>query len=355
MNRISPKQYVVGTVAVVAIFFLLFGSQTLPQYRTTNLVRGEVKKEIDFTTNWYPVGYANVSLGNSLDIRKIVVKEGATVSKNTMLAQLNDESEYNQFKTAQASYYAAIKARNSAKANPLTPSSTLDTLQGQINTSYYQMKNAEVALNRKKLKSPIAGKVISIQVSDYSNSSAGSALGAAGATSSGNFIVIANNKDASLNATVSSTDVARLATDMKVTFTAKGVDTVLTGKVDKISKTPVTIGAEDPTYQITIKLDAYPSTHFGIKLDGAVVTAQKSDALIIQYDAITLDSVTKGSVLVLKNGVVTTVTVEVGTVGDDAVEVTGGLSETDSVVVDKLADKKIITLRPWIKNLLRLK
>jgi len=173
MNRISPKQYVVGTVAVVAIFFLLFGSQTLPQYRTTNLVRGEVKKEIDFTTNWYPVGYANVSLGNSLDIRKIVVKEGATVSKNTMLAQLNDESEYNQFKTAQASYYAAIKARNSAKANPLTPSSTLDTLQGQINTSYYQMKNAEVALNRKKLKSPIAGKVISIQVSDYSNSSAG--------------------------------------------------------------------------------------------------------------------------------------------------------------------------------------
>ncbi len=352
MKRISLKQLLVGGLVVTVAVYSLFGVSTLPQYKTTTISTGTVRKEIDFTTNWYPTGYSKVSLGTSADISKVYVKEGDKVTNGRVLAQLNDEVEYNQFKATQASYYAAIKAKKNAAAIPMTPQSTLDSLQGQINTAYYQVKNSEVNLNKKKIKSPITGRVITVQLTDFSGASSSNPLTATGTT--GNYIVIVNDTVPAFTASVSERDVAKLTTGMKVVLTARTSDLSLEGKVTKISKTPITVGVEDPTYQITMTLDKYPATPYGTKLEGSVVTIDKANVSVIQYDAITIDSSTEGTVLTLKDGKVSTVTVGIGAVGDDVVEVTGGISGTDQIVIDQLADKKIIGLRPWIKNLLGL-
>lgn len=355
MKRLTLKQYLLGGVVVTIVAFSLLGMSSIPQYKTVTIKTGTVKKEIDFTTNWYPVGYAKVSLGSSQDIRKIHVKEGDVVSSGKVLAQLNDDTEYNQYKAAQASYYAAIKAKKNAAATPMTPQSTLDTLQGQINSAYYQVKNAEVNLNKKKVKAPITGKVITISVSDYTSAST-SAASALTTTSSGNYIVLANNKDASFVANVSDRDRAKLQVGMNVTLTSRISDELLIGVVTKLAKTPVVAGVEDPTYQITMLLDEYPtSIPIGTKLEGSIIILDKPNVRAVQYDAVTVESFQMGTVLVLKDEKVETVNVGIGAVGDDVVEITSGLTENDEIAIDKLADKKILTFRPWFKKLFGIK
>lgn len=355
MKRISLRKLFISVVVTMVVVFTFFGSEAIPQYRTTKLQKTDVQKEVEFTTNWYPVGYATVSLGNSLDVRKVYVKENQKVSKGDVLAKLNDETEYNQYKTAQASYNSAIKAKWNAQKVPGTPQSTIDSLQGQINVAYYQVKNAEVAMSKKLVKSPITGKVISITFADYSNSSSTLSTGllASGGSSavSGNYMVIADTTNAVLRVEVSDKDLAKLELGMAVMFENRVTEEVLNGKVTSINKAPLSATAEDPTYAIMVTLDKYPTLPYGTKLDGAVITALKQGTLAVQYDAITLDSATSGTVLVLRDGKVETVNVKVGTIGDDAIEITEGLTEADEVVVDKLADKKVIAFRPWIKKL----
>jgi len=351
MKRISLKKLVIGVLGSIVLLVSLFGTESIPQYRTTKLQKTDVQKEIEFTANWYPVGYATVSLGNSLDIRKVYVKENQKVSKGTVLAKLNDETEYNQYKAAQATYNAAIRAKWNAEDTPGTPQATIDSLQGQINVAYYQMQNAQVAMNKKLVKSPIAGKVISVTIADYSNSVSSSSLLSGTTAASNNFIVIANTTNPTLQVEVTDKDIAKLEKNMEVTFTNRLTDEILAGKVTAINMAPVSTAVEEPTYKISIKLDNYPTLPYGTKLEGAIVTASKTNALSIQYDAITLDSANSGTVLVLRNSKPEAVMVKVGTVGDDAVEVTEGLTEDDEVVVDKLADKKVIAFRPWIQKL----
>jgi len=350
MRRISLKKLAIGILVTVVVLFALFGIESVPQYRTTKLQMSDVQKEIEFTTNWYPVGYATVSLGNANDIQKFYVKENQKVSKGAVLAKLNDESEYLQYKTAQASYYAAIRAKQSAEDTPMTPDSTIAQLQGQINVAYYQMKNAQAAMNRKLLKAPIAGRVISIVIADYTTGGASSVLSATNSTAT-NYMIIANTVDPVVNIEVTDKDLVKLTKGMRVVFTNRLNDDELTGKVTTISKSPLSTAFEDPTYNVRVRLDEYPTLPYGTKLEGAIVTAEKSGTTSIQYDAITLDSATTGTVLVLRDGKPEVVIVTVGVVGDDSIEVLAGISETDEIVVDKLEDKKVIAFRPWIRNL----
>lgn len=356
MKRISLKQLILGGVVFTVATLSIVGTSSAPQYRTTTIEETSVKKEIDFTTNWYPLGYAKVGLGASSNIKQVRVKTGSSVKKNDVLAQLTDDTEYNQYKSAQAAYIAAIRAKKSAESTPMTPQSTIDSLQGQINSAYYQMKNAEVNLNKKKVKSPITGTVIDISISDYSESGSSSltpSLTGSAVSSSGNFIVVANSKDASFTTSVSERDIAKLTPDMKVSITTRVNSEILTGKIVKLAKTPTTDGVEDPTYFVTIKLDTYPKFAFGTKMEGSILTTYKEKAQAIQIDAITVESSTTGSVLVLSgDGKVETKKVTIGAVGDEAVEVTGGVNQSTNIVVDQLPDKKVITLRPWLKKLL---
>jgi hypothetical protein len=232
----------------------------------------------------------------------------------------------------------------------MTPQSTIDTLQGQINSAYYQVKNAEVSLNRKKVKSPITGKVVEIDITDYSTTTS-SALSASASTS-GNYIVVANVKDASFTATVGERDVAKLKTGMEVSITTRVSENEYSAKIVKISKSPVTTATVDAEYQIVVKFDEYPSElAYGTKLEGAIITANKEGVLAVQYDALTIDSATTGSVLILNNNQVTPRNVTIGVVGDDSVEVLSGINENEQIVIDQLPDKKVITVRPWLKKL----
>lgn len=362
MNKTLLKRIAIAVVSLFAIWMVLFTTEKTPVYSTVTLSQKSIAKSIDFTALWYPVSYAKVTLGASQDITKIYVKEGDRVTAGTVIAQLANDVEYNQFKTAQASYYAAINNKKAvekaAAALPPNPSTntTVTQLQGVINSAYYQMKTAEASLNKKKLKAPITGSIASIVYEDF-NSAASLTTSLTGAASStGNYIIIANNKDPRIAITMSEQDVVQLAKGMKVSFTSRVSTKIYTGEILNIAKIPVvqlTSTTEEPSYKVIIKLDSYiADIPYGARLEGTVSVAQKDNAQVVSYDAVTIESETEGSILVLSNGKTERKNVKLGIIGTDSIEIIDGVSSSDQVVIDSVSTKSNIVFRPWIKKLI---
>lgn len=348
-------------LGVLITAFVLFGSEAIPQYDTTGLKKNTVMTVVDFTSTWYPTGYAKISLGAKSDIKKVNVKEGQYVSKGQVVAELVNVQEYNQYKTAWASYNAAVYNMRSVEDNPLATDNQVKAAQQQVNSAYYQMKNAEYAMNKKKLKAPISGTVVTISKRDYESSGASAAslyssaasLTTSASSSSGNYIVIVNGRNPTFTAQVTEREVVQIEKGDVVTVTSKLNEKKLKAKVTYIGKAPIVEG-EDPRYEILVKLDEFPKGYpYGIKLEGSIVTEKLENVDSVPYESVTIDSETEGSLIVLENGELVSRKVEIGLVGDDSVEVLGGLSESDEIVIDQLEDKKVIRIRPWLRNLFK--
>ncbi|WKZ24265.1 MAG: biotin/lipoyl-containing protein [Candidatus Dojkabacteria bacterium] len=353
MRKVSKKSIVIVIVLLIGVFVTLFTSESIPQYSTTTLATQEIKRSIDFTAYWYPVSYTEIALGSSTDIKKVMVKAGDVVKKNQVLVELVNDVEWNQFKAAQAGYYAAIRAKRNAEAQVGTPQATLDSLQGQINAAYYQMKNTEVALQRKKITSPRAGKIISVTTKAYASPSAS---GLASVASTGNMIVMVDAQDKTFIAEVSERDVMRIEKEMEVEVQTRVSERILRGKVTAVSANPISKTTEDAKYRIEISFTEYPQEiTFGSKLEGNIIVITKSVEQSLPYDAVTVQQDQTGTVLVLnEQGQAVDVAVLVGAVGDDAVEIISGISKEDKVIVDTLPDKRITTVRPWVKKLFQM-
>jgi multidrug efflux pump subunit AcrA (membrane-fusion protein) len=365
MNKTVIKRIALGSIGALILWSILFTSEKEIVYSTVTLEQSAIFKKIEFTALWYPVSYSKVSLGTVQDIKKIYVKEGDRVLAGQVIVQLTDDLEYNQFKTAQTSYYSAINNKNAAEkaAAELPPNPSTNTqitqLKGAINTAYYQMKTAEVSVNKKKLKALLSGNIVAVVYEDFSGSSSAGSLSTsltASAASGGNYIIIANNKDARLSLTLSEQDVVQLKKGMNVSMTSRVSEKIYSGEILSVAKIPVvqlSSTTEEPSYKVVIKLDSYiVDIPYGSRLEGSVKIAEKQSTGTVPYDAVTIDSASEGSVLILNNGKTEKKTVKIGIVGEDLIEVTEGLSTTDQVVIDNISTKSIIVLRPWIKNLI---
>lgn len=392
MNKKIRNSIIIFCVTLFGLSFAIFRVEEVDQYKTTTLDSHALEKTIDFTALWYPVGYAKVNLGSYSDVQSVMVKEGDMVVAGQAIVQLQNQSEYNQFKAAQSSYYAAIEAKKAANAasntsititpipgvldTPITipvalPSLTSSSqLQGVINSTYYQMLSAETNLAKRVLKAPVAGMVVAVVFEDYSTSGStggipSSLAGLSGLTSttasagnSGNYIIIASTTDTRITASFSDQEIVAMKIGMPVRLTSTLSDVPLTGKVSHISRVPTiqsTSLTEEPSYKVTMTLDVYPDYPYGSKLEGNISIAKKEQASVLPFDSVTLDSASKGSVLVYHKNTATTErkSVSLGLIADDAVEITGGITSDDAVVIDRAPSKKIITIRPWIKNLFR--
>ncbi len=386
MNKKVVKVIITALVVVALILATLFRFETVETYKTQQPSSGNVAKEIDFTTYWYPVSYTKISLGAFSDIKSINVREGYSVKKGEMIVEMKDESEYNQYKAAQASYSAAAAAKNAASAGtsisipdlgipgvPTTvtiPSTTsASQIQAQVNAAYYQMKNAELNLNKRKVFAPFDGKVLTVYQNDKNMSASGSSslpaslgisslsMGASSSSSSsgGNYLIIVSDSDARIVISLSEQEIAQVKKDMPVTIRSRVTDKEFSGVVSHVSMTPSASSAVDaPSYEVTIALKEFPAeVPYGGKLEGAIVIASKENVATVPFDAVTIESFSKGSLLVLENGTAVRKTITLGIIGEDVVEITEGLETPAEVIIDKEEPKQIIALRPWLKKLLK--
>jgi hypothetical protein len=91
-----------------------------------------------------------------------------------------------------------------------------------------------------------------------------------------------------------------------------------------------------PSYAVTLALDSgTDAIRIGATAQATVTLSATDSALSVPTSAVTLTT-TGATVLVLRDGVPTTVTVQVGAVGAERTQILGGLSQGETVVVADL-------------------
>ena len=179
---------------------------------------------------------------------------------------------------------------------------------------------------------PISGTVsgLALQIGSVINSNASSQ------TSNVSNTKIANVKtDATPIVSISLTeiDVPKVTIGDKATITLDAYpDKTFTGKVVSID----TVGAVSSgvtTYPTVIKLDTDTTTILpNMAVSANIITTTKNDVLMVPTSSVQQNTDGTNYVQVMKNGVVSQVTVETGLSSDTQTEIISGLSEGETVV-----------------------
>lgn len=152
------------------------------------------------------------------------------------------------------------------------------------------------------------------------------------------ILTIVDNSAFTLNAEISETDLSKVRIGQAVSLKVDAIEgKTLTGKVVEINFSP-TMGAQ--TYKIKINIergvndkDAFAGLKSGLHANGNIVVEKHTGTLTIPKDAIISKPGIKAGVFVVKDGKAVLKKVDTGIVNLFAIEVTGGLSVMDEVVV----------------------
>ena len=222
---------------------------------------------------------------------------------------------------------SAGSAAGSTVAGSSTPSSAdLIAFQKAIDAAALQVAVAEQAVAQATIVSPIAGTVVSVGMAVGDEVTAGSSTTAIIIEGDGGFEVVA---------TVGLADIGDVAVGQAASLVPDGSDLSLAGQVTAISSTPDD-DASSTSFRVTVGLTD-PGADLGngatgtltITTDGAVrVLAVPTSAVAVDGD--------RHTVTVLTGSGTEDIAVQVGVVGAEWTEITGGLEEGRRVVLADL-------------------
>lgn len=127
-------------------------------------------------------------------------------------------------------------------------------------------------------------------------------------------------------------DISKIKADQKVTMTMDAFSgKTFTGKILAVNVSGTTSSGVT-TYPVIVLLDDTDETIYsGMAVTATIIISSKSDILLIPSTAI--ETIGESStVRVVKNGKISTVTIETGDTNDSEIEVTSGLSEGDVII-----------------------
>ena len=222
---------------------------------------------------------------------------------------------------------SAGSAAGSTVAGSSTPSSAdLIAFQKAIDAAALQVAVAEQAVAQATIVSPIAGTVVSVGMAVGDEVTAGSSTAAIIIEGDGGFEVVA---------TVGLADIGDVAVGQAASLVPDGSDLSLAGQVTAISSIPDD-DASSTSFRVTVGLTD-PGADLGngatgtltITTDGAVrVLAVPTSAVAVDGD--------RHTVTVLTGSGTEDIAVQVGVVGAEWTEITGGLEEGRRVVLADL-------------------
>jgi len=228
-------------------------------------------------------------------------------------------SAANQLASAELSLTSS-QHNYSTKVAPAN-ASTIATDKASVATATTAVNDARDTLNRYSLTSPVDGVVTAVNV-------------VAGATAPSSADITVASLQMEVSATVTETDYPSLKVGQAVSVSITALGKTATGTVKEIDP----IGSSSGTggvvsYPIVVTIDPVPDgTASGMSADIEVTTAEVTDVLSVPATAL---NGTNGnySVMVLgADGVPTAQAVQVGLVTSSTAEITGGLTEGETVV-----------------------
>ncbi|GII88350.1 secretion protein HlyD [Sphaerisporangium siamense] len=310
-------------------------AEATPQ--TTRVVRGTVLSAVSASGSVESARTRSLDFGTSGTVEKIYVEAGDKVTKDQILARIDDTAARDALDAAQASLDAAEDG---------------DTTTASGYSQYIQARNsyreARRAVNATVIKAPFGGMVTAVNGtvggsssgsgssgssgSSDSSGGAGAAGGSSGGSSGSGFIELADAGRLQLVGDFTEADVTKLKKGRPATVTFDALPGVTaSGKVTRID--PVAQTSDNVVqYAATISLSDVPATvRLGQTASVQVVVAKADDALTVPTSAIRTAG-GQSTVTVLENGRQVAKRVEVGVKGDTTAEITAGLSEGDQVV-----------------------
>jgi hypothetical protein len=193
--------------------------------------------------------------------------------------------------------------------------------QKAIDAAEADLKVAQQNLAAATLKSPASGKVAEVGL-------------VAGQSSSGKSITIVGTGIPGVQATVPLGQVDQVKVGQSVTVAVDGVATKLHGTVTSIGTLNASSSGANPTYQVTVQLDAASRQLYdGSGADIVISTGSARNVLTVPNSAIHSTRGGGHTVTVLDGGKTSTVRVILGASGRNVTEVKSGLKAGQKVVL----------------------
>ncbi len=214
----------------------------------------------------------------------------------------------------------------SSPSSQSSPSSAdLVNYQKQVDAAQAEVTVAEQAVAQATIVSPIAGQVVAVNLATGDSVTSGS---------SSQNIVIKGAGGYEATTSISVDRISDVTVGQAATVHADGISTPMQGTVVSISNAPdSSTSSSTKTYRVTVAL-ANPNAELrdGGTATISIITKRATSALAVPTSAV-VASGTRRSVTVVDGSSTRQVQVGVGVIGETWTQVTGGLTEGQSVVL----------------------
>jgi macrolide-specific efflux system membrane fusion protein len=325
------------------------GAAAAASVRSVPVQQGTVTASVTADGSLESAGSAAASFTTAGPVTSISVRVGDKVKKGQVLARVDPAAAQRSLDAAAADLDAARDAVERAEdADSATSSAENEVTQAEL-----AVDEAEAAVTGTTLKAPMAGTVVAVNGTIGSSSSGSSSQASAagggestgGAESSGGgqssevtgFIDLADLSKLQVTAAFAEADATKLKEKQAATVTWNALSgTRQTARVVAVDPQATTAN-NVVTYGVTLSLDKVPAgARPGQTVSVSVVTGEVTGAISVNSAAVTTVG-NRHTVTVLTGGAQQVRPVEIGLEGDQATQITSGLTPGEQVVITTTA------------------
>lgn len=351
-RRMTWKKWLaLGIAAVVVLggagvgtFLLLRGNQTTASRtfsRTVQVEKGTQTLTVSLDGTLSPQKESDVNFAVAGTVTRVRVKAGDTVTKGQKLATIDDTELQNAVDLAEANLTTA-RANLTEVYDNSGSSAAIRSAKASVTSAAAALTSARDDLKDATLRSPITGTVASVGVevgdtvgaSSTSNSkSSSTSTSSSSSSTSTQFVIIATAKW-KVEGSVGAADLSSVKAGQKVSVTTDATTDALTGTVTSVGIVATSTSSDGTaTFPVEIRLSGtHSDLYSGTTATAVITTGTYPDVLTVPTAAIRTEN---GQTVVTRvtDGTESTVEVEIGTVFGSSTQITGGLSEGDSVLI----------------------
>ncbi|MFH0795573.1 MAG: efflux RND transporter periplasmic adaptor subunit [Candidatus Omnitrophota bacterium] len=373
------KIFIVGFFLLVLFLIGLFikflkGKNSVPQFRTETVTRGDITSTVTATGTINPVTTVLIGTQVSGTIKKIFVDYNSLVKKGQLIAQIDPtplEAQVAQSRAnllvananvakAEASLLDAerILARNrelfsknfiarsdldTSETNYETAKALLNVAKAQVDQTKASLEYTETNLGYTRIVSPVDGVVIARNVD------VGQTVAASFQTPT-LFSIAQNLAKMQIDTSVDESDIGQIKVGQAVEFTTDAYpDVTFPGKVRQVRNAPITV-QNVVTYDVVVGIDnSEMKLKPGMTANVSIIVLTQEDVLRIPYASLRFvpsdkaaeaKKVKGNKVWVLEKGTPKMVMVVTGQTDGKYTEVVSGqIQEGQKIIVESLAKK----------------
>lgn len=282
-------------------------------------LRGPAVEAIYATGTVEPSVMVPVSPRSPARLMQLFADEGMRVTKDQVLAQMEDADLQNVVEEAQANLALAEKEYNRRSAlakRDAAPKDVVDQALGTLDAARAKFAQAQANLSYMKLLSPEDGLVI------RRDGEVGELI-----TANQPVFYLSCCKGLRISAEVDEEDIAQVTTDQKVLISADAFPgKVFEGKVDSITPKGDPVAR---SYRVRINLPTDTLLMIGMTAESNIVLREEKNALLLPASALH-----EGKVRVLRDGKLQQQAVKTGAVTPKLIEILEGVTDADIVMQD---------------------